>query len=145
MGDDVGFVLDDPLDGLAFLELQRLEDGCWEVDVLLVGPFLAGDELEFGRVSHASSEFVCYMARAALRSMLVGPALDNALRWGCAVCPEPAERYDSALASVSSFRPILKQLPRGSQLAKSSENDAAQGRFEDAKIGAAIGNNHESF
>ena len=52
MGNDVGLVLDDPLDDLAFLKLQGLGHGGGEVDVILVGSLLAGDELNFGGISH---------------------------------------------------------------------------------------------
>jgi len=52
VGDDVGFVLDDPLDDLALLKLHGLGHGGREVDVVLVGSLFAGDELDFGWVSH---------------------------------------------------------------------------------------------
>jgi hypothetical protein len=41
MGDDVGFVFDDPLDDLAFLKLHRLGHGGGEIDVILVGALFA--------------------------------------------------------------------------------------------------------
>ena len=51
MHDEVGFVVDDPLDGLAFGELHGLGDGGREVDVpLLALPTL--DELDFGGEFH---------------------------------------------------------------------------------------------
>ena len=52
MSDDVGFVFNDPLDDLALLELHGFGNGGGEVDVILVGTLLAGDELNFGRISH---------------------------------------------------------------------------------------------
>ncbi|MCC5840658.1 MAG: hypothetical protein JJT96_11085 [Opitutales bacterium] len=52
VGDDVGFVFDDPLDDFALLELHGLGHGGGEVDVILIGSLFAGDELNFGRVSH---------------------------------------------------------------------------------------------
>jgi hypothetical protein len=52
VGDDVGLVFNDPLDGLTFLELHRFGNGGGEVDVILVGAFLAPDELDFRWVSH---------------------------------------------------------------------------------------------
>ena len=52
MGDDVGLVLDNPFDGFAFLELHGFSHSGWEVDVVLVGSLFAGDELDFGWVSH---------------------------------------------------------------------------------------------
>jgi hypothetical protein len=56
MGDDVGFVFDDPLDGLAFLKLHGFGDRGGEVDVVLVGSLFAGDELDFGWVSHGAND-----------------------------------------------------------------------------------------
>ena len=52
MSNDGGLVCDDPLDGLAFLKLHRFGHGSGEVDVILVGSFFSGDELDFGWVSH---------------------------------------------------------------------------------------------
>ena len=52
VGDDVGFILDDPLDDLALLKLHGLGHGGREVDIVLVGSLFAGDELDFGWVSH---------------------------------------------------------------------------------------------
>ena len=52
MGDDVGFVFDDPFDDLAFLELHRFGQGGGEVDVILIGTLLTGDKLNFGWISH---------------------------------------------------------------------------------------------
>ena len=52
MGDDVGFVFDDPLDGLSFLELHRFGQGGGEVYLILIGTLLTGDELNFGWISH---------------------------------------------------------------------------------------------
>lgn len=62
MGDDVSFVFDDPLDGLAFLKLEGFGDGGWEVDVILVGTFLAPDHLDFSWVSHGGVRLVCDLA-----------------------------------------------------------------------------------
>ena len=52
VSDDIGFVLDDPLNDLAFLELEGLGHGGGEVYVILIGALFAGDELNFSRVSH---------------------------------------------------------------------------------------------
>ena len=54
MGDDVRFVFDDPFNDLPFLELHRFSDSGGEVDVVLVSPLFAGDELNFGWVSHGA-------------------------------------------------------------------------------------------
>ena len=51
MGDDVGLVLDDPLDNFTFLKLHRFGDGGGEIDVILVRALFAADELDFGWVS----------------------------------------------------------------------------------------------
>jgi hypothetical protein len=51
MGNDVGLVLDDPLDDFTFLKLHRFGDGGGEVDVILVRALLAADELDFGWLS----------------------------------------------------------------------------------------------
>jgi len=63
VGDDVGLVLDDPLDGLAFLQLKRLGHRRRKVDVVLVGSLFPGDQLDFGWVSHGNIDamFLVYM------------------------------------------------------------------------------------
>ncbi len=49
--------MDSPLDLLAFLEIERLRDGAWEIDVpLLTG--LALDELDFGWEGHKEREHI---------------------------------------------------------------------------------------
>jgi len=50
--DDVGFVLNNPFDDFALLELHRFGYGGGEVDIILVGSLFAGDQLNFSRVSH---------------------------------------------------------------------------------------------
>ena len=57
MGDDVGFVFDDPLNDLPFLELHRFGDGGGEINVILVGPLFAGDELNFSWIPHGVFAF----------------------------------------------------------------------------------------
>ena len=52
MGDDVGFVFNDPFDDFPFLEFHGFGHGGGEVDVILVGAVFAPDELDFGWVSH---------------------------------------------------------------------------------------------
>jgi len=52
MRNDVGLVFDDPFDDLALLELHRFSDRGGEVNVVLIGSLLAGDELNFSWVSH---------------------------------------------------------------------------------------------
>ena len=52
MSNDVGLVFDDPFDDLALLELHRFGDCGGEVNVVLIGFLLAGDELNFSWVSH---------------------------------------------------------------------------------------------
>jgi len=52
MSNDVGLVRDNPLDGLAFLELHRLGHGGGKVDVILVGSLFSRDELDFCWISH---------------------------------------------------------------------------------------------
>ena len=52
MRDDVGFVLDDPLDDLTLLKLHGFGHGGREVDIILVGSLFAGDELDFGWITH---------------------------------------------------------------------------------------------
>ena len=65
MGDDVGFICDDPLDDLALLELHRLGHGGGEVDIILVGPLFAGNKLNFGWVSHGVFVLVVRSSRYA--------------------------------------------------------------------------------
>ena len=55
MKDEVGFVVNDPLDGFAFGELHGLSQSGGEVDVPLLTS-LAFDELNFGR--KAQGEFL---------------------------------------------------------------------------------------
>ena len=57
MCNDVGFVLDDPLDDFTLLKLHRLGHGRGKIDVILVCALLAGDELNFGWISHYVIEF----------------------------------------------------------------------------------------
>jgi hypothetical protein len=52
VGDDVSFVFDDPFNDFSFLKFHCFRNGGGEVDVILVGAFLAANELDFGRVSH---------------------------------------------------------------------------------------------
>lgn len=52
VGDDIGLVLDDPLDDLSLFELHGLSYGSREIDVVLISGLLSLNELDFGRVSH---------------------------------------------------------------------------------------------
>lgn len=56
MSDDVGFVLDDPLNDFPLLKLHRLGHGRGKIDVILVWALLTGDELNFGWISHGVFE-----------------------------------------------------------------------------------------
>jgi hypothetical protein len=55
VGDDVGFVLDDPFDDFPLLELHGLSYGGGEVDVILIGGLLAMDKLDFRGIPHVAS------------------------------------------------------------------------------------------
>lgn len=52
VGDDVGLVLNDPLNNLSLLKLHRLRNSTWEVDVVLVSRFLTSNELDLRWISH---------------------------------------------------------------------------------------------
>ena len=52
VGNDVGFVLNDPFDDLPFLKLHRLRNSTWEVDVVLVSRLLPSNELDLCWISH---------------------------------------------------------------------------------------------
>ena len=52
MSNDVGLILNDPLDNLSFLDLHGLSHSGWEVDVVLIGCLLPLDELDLCWVSH---------------------------------------------------------------------------------------------
>jgi len=52
VGDDVGFVFNDPLDDFPFLKIHCFGNGGGEVDVILVGAVFAPDQLDFGWISH---------------------------------------------------------------------------------------------
>jgi hypothetical protein len=54
MGNDVCFVLNDPLDNLALLQLHRFGQRSREVDVVLISGLLPFDELDFGRIPHGT-------------------------------------------------------------------------------------------
>lgn len=58
VSDDVGFIFNDPFDGLSLLKLHGLGHGGGEVDVILVSAFLAGDELHFSGISHEKTHWL---------------------------------------------------------------------------------------
>ena len=53
VGDDIGLVLDDPLNDLPLFELHGFSYGCRKIDVVLISGLFSPDELDFGRVSHS--------------------------------------------------------------------------------------------
>ena len=56
--DEVGLVMDDPLDDFPLRKLERLGDRGGKVDVLLL-TVLAPDELDLGRESHGGGAWSC--------------------------------------------------------------------------------------
>lgn len=49
---DIGLVLDDPLDDFPFFELYGLSHSCRKIDVVLISGFLSFDQLNFSWISH---------------------------------------------------------------------------------------------
>jgi hypothetical protein len=64
MGNDVGLIFDDPLDGLAFLKLHSLRHGRGKVDVVLIRRLLPANELNLRRVAHERPPFDAFVCLA---------------------------------------------------------------------------------